>query len=166
MRRIRCSKIWSSQQVYAVRVLLLNMVQSFISASPKWSGGKDLDSWTHICGFMYQLPKGRSAGLALQYFYMNHRVGKSIGLPRSLLEVLLLEVYWRYFYWKYPKYYFYFGWHHDDVIIVMIIVRNHISIRRCVCVCVCVCVSVCVIVLGGSYTRTIAHTHTRKYTRV
>jgi len=40
--RIRCSKIWSSAQDYAVLVVLLNMVESFISAWPKRSGGNDL----------------------------------------------------------------------------------------------------------------------------
>ena len=40
--RIRWSKIWSSAQYYAVLVLLLNMVESFISARSYWSDGNNL----------------------------------------------------------------------------------------------------------------------------
>jgi len=37
-RRIKYSRIWSSTQDYAVLVLLLNIVETFISAWPEWSG--------------------------------------------------------------------------------------------------------------------------------
>ena len=68
-RRTKCSRIWFSAQNYAVLVLLLNSVESFISAWPKWSGGNVL----------YQLrtnSKGQIAGLALKFFYMIHRGGR------------------------------------------------------------------------------------------
>jgi len=42
VRRIRCFKIWSSAQDYAVLALFLNIVETFISDWPKWSGGNDL----------------------------------------------------------------------------------------------------------------------------
>ena len=42
LRRIRCSKIWSSAQDHALLVLLLNMIEPFISAWPRCSGGNDL----------------------------------------------------------------------------------------------------------------------------
>jgi len=42
---IKCSRIRSSAQDYAVLGLLLNMVENFISAPPKWSCGHDLYHW-------------------------------------------------------------------------------------------------------------------------
>ena len=36
----------------------------------------------------YELPKGKSAGPALQYFYMIHRVGRSVWLVDTLAVVL------------------------------------------------------------------------------
>jgi len=42
VRRIRCFKIWSSARDYAVLDLFLNIVDSFISAWPKRSGGNDV----------------------------------------------------------------------------------------------------------------------------
>ena len=42
LRRITCCNIWSSAQHYAVLDLLLNMIDSFISAWPKLSCGNNL----------------------------------------------------------------------------------------------------------------------------
>ena len=46
---IKCSRIWSSAQEYAVLVLSLNMVETFISMWPKWSVGNDLYHTPNWC---------------------------------------------------------------------------------------------------------------------
>jgi len=72
VRRIRCSRSWSSVQDYAVLVLLLILVGWFISARSIWSAGNIL---YHLGISSHRISRRASAGPALTQVGMIHRVG-------------------------------------------------------------------------------------------